>query len=70
VLAHARRHVELIELTVVSENAAARRLYQRFGFVEYGLEKRAAKYRGRYHNDLLMAKMLIPDQEPGSGLPA
>ena len=26
------------------------------GFVEYGLEKRAAKYRGRYHDDVLMAK--------------
>jgi RimJ/RimL family protein N-acetyltransferase len=67
VLTHASRHVELIELTVISENAAARRLYERFGFVEYGLEKRAAKYRGRYHDDLLMAKMLIPDTEPVPG---
>lgn len=61
VITHARLHVELIELTVISENLAARRLYERFGFKEYGLEKRAAKYRGRYHDDVLMAKMLIPD---------
>ncbi len=62
VIEHARAHVELIELTVISENAAARRLYRPFGFEEYGLEKRAAKYRGRYHDDVLMAKMLVlPD---------
>jgi ribosomal protein S18 acetylase RimI-like enzyme len=64
VLAHARSRVELIQLSVISENVAARRLYERFGFEEYGLERRAAKYRGRYHDDVLMAKMLIPDSEP------
>ena len=32
------RHVELIQLTVISENLAARRLYERFGFAAYGLE--------------------------------
>ena len=70
VVEHARCHVELIELTVVSENLAARKLYERFGFEEYGLEKRAAKYRRRYHDDVLMAKMLVPpDAEPGSGTP-
>ena len=67
VIDHARAHVELIELTVVSENAAARRLYRRCGFEEYGLEKRAAKYRGRYHDDVLMARMLaLPDGAPGT----
>lgn len=66
VLDHARHRVELIQLRVVSDNRAARRLYERFGFVEYGLEKRAAKYRGRYHDDVLMAKMLIPDDEKGT----
>ena len=67
VLEHARAYVELVELTVISENQAARRLYRRFGFEEYGLEKRAAKYRGRYHDDVLMAKMLSPEGEPGAG---
>ena len=54
---------------VVSENLAARRLYERLGFAAYGLEKRAAKYHGRYHDDLLMAKMLISNGEPDSGPP-
>jgi ribosomal protein S18 acetylase RimI-like enzyme len=64
VIEHASADVELIELTVVSENRAARRLYERFGFEEYGLEKRAAKYLGRYHDDVLMAKILAPEGEP------
>ena len=71
VIEHARAHVELIELSVISENAAARRLYERFGFEQYGLEKRAAKYRGRYHDDVLMAKMLVfLNGEPGATPPS
>jgi RimJ/RimL family protein N-acetyltransferase len=55
VVAHARQHVELLELFVVADNWAARRLYQRLGFIEYGIERHATKYRGRYHDDVLMA---------------
>lgn len=33
--------IELIQLAVVSDNEPARRLYERRGFVEYGLEKKA-----------------------------
>ena len=69
VIEHARTRVELLQLTVISDNLAARRLYERLGFAAYGLEKRAAKYRGIYHDDVLMAKMLVPDTEPGSGPP-
>ena len=66
VIEHARTRVELLQLTVISENLAARRLYERFGFASYGLEKRAAKYRGRYHDDVLMAKMLTSENEKDS----
>jgi ribosomal protein S18 acetylase RimI-like enzyme len=69
VVEHARGRVEQIQLTVISKNLAARRLYERFGFEEYGVEKRAARYRGIYHDDVLMAKMLVPDTEPNSGPP-
>jgi ribosomal protein S18 acetylase RimI-like enzyme len=64
VIDHARTQVELIQLRVVSDNRAARRLYARLGFEEYGVEKRAAKDQGRYHDDVLMAKMLVLDWEP------
>jgi RimJ/RimL family protein N-acetyltransferase len=70
VLDHARRHVELIQLSVISENLAARRLYERFGFEEYGVEKHGAKYQGRYHDDVLMARMLTPEGEPRAGPPS
>ena len=58
VLDHARGRVEMVQLTVVSENEAARRLYCAMGFVEYGYEKRALKQEGEYFDDVLMVKFL------------
>lgn len=56
----ARQHVELIQLCVVSENEAARKLYSGLGFLEYGLERNALKQDGRYYDQVLMALPLIP----------
>jgi len=61
IIEFARHRVELIQLAVVSENEQARRLYERLGFVEYGLEKNALKHEGRYYDEVLMAKNLKPD---------
>ena len=58
VLDYARGRAEMVQLTVVSENEAARRLYNALGFVEYGLEKRALKQDGRYYDEVLMVKFL------------
>jgi RimJ/RimL family protein N-acetyltransferase len=58
VLDHARGRVEMVQLTVVSENETARRLYSAMGFVEYGLEKRALKQDGRYYDEVLMVRFL------------
>jgi ribosomal protein S18 acetylase RimI-like enzyme len=58
VLDHARQFVELIQLTVVSENKSARALYQSFGFSEYGLEKDALKQGERTFDEVLMVKRL------------
>jgi len=60
VVEHARQHVELLRLTVVSGNEPARRLYAKLGFVEYGIEKNALKQGGRYWDEVLMAKPLLP----------
>ena len=54
-------HVEILQLDVVSENEAARRLYASLGFVEYGIERKALKQGGRYYDEVLMAKDLIGD---------
>ena len=59
ILEVARQHVELIQLTVVRDNARARRLYASLGFVDYGLESNALKQDGRYYDEVLMAKDLL-----------
>src|SRR3954454_11808589 len=58
ILDHARGRVEMVQLTVVSVNEAARGLYTAMGFVEYGYEKRALKHDGRYFDEVLMVKFL------------
>ncbi|HML09218.1 MAG TPA: GNAT family N-acetyltransferase [Stellaceae bacterium] len=59
IIEHARKRVELLQLLVVSDNVPARRLYENLGFVEYGIEWRATKYRGRYHDDVMMVLPLV-----------
>jgi RimJ/RimL family protein N-acetyltransferase len=61
VIEYARQHVEVLQLDVVSENEAARRLYASLGFVEYGIERKALKQGGRYYDEVLMAKDLTAD---------
>ena len=58
VLDHGRGRVEQVQLSVVSENESARRLYAVMGFVEYGYEKRALKQDGRYYDEVHMVKFL------------
>jgi ribosomal protein S18 acetylase RimI-like enzyme len=61
IIAHARHHVELLQLFVIADNLPARRLYTSLGFVEYGIERNATKYQGQYHDDVLMALPLMVD---------
>jgi RimJ/RimL family protein N-acetyltransferase len=62
VIDHASHCVELVQLTVVSGNKPARRLYDSLGFIEYGIEKNSLKQDGRYWDEVLMAKSLLPDE--------
>lgn len=62
VVEDARGRVELLQLSVVSGNEAARRLYARLGFVEYGVERNALKRGGLYWDEILMAKPLVPEE--------
>jgi RimJ/RimL family protein N-acetyltransferase len=61
VIAYARENVEILQLDVVSENEAARRLYASLGFVEYGIERNALRQHGRYYDEVLMGKDLTAD---------
>lgn len=49
--------VEQIELDVVSTNAAAIALYEKHGFVRYGLLERGMKYRDGSYADLLLMRL-------------
>lgn len=59
-VAYAPDHVEQIQLAVVTENEAARRLYSGVGFIEYGHQINALKHGARYYDDILMVKFLGP----------
>ena len=51
----ARQKVEQLQLSVVSTNQPALRLYQTLGFRQYGLEKNALKHNGTYSDEILMS---------------
>jgi ribosomal protein S18 acetylase RimI-like enzyme len=52
--ARARPGVRIIQLTVTEGNDAARSLYERFGFVAFGVEPYAAAVRGGYVSKIHM----------------
>ena len=64
VIRHAQNCVEMLQLSVVSDNALARKLYDGLGFTEYGFEKNALRHDGHYWDEVLMAKPLSPDEAP------
>jgi ribosomal protein S18 acetylase RimI-like enzyme len=57
-IADAREIVEQIMLSVVVGNAPAIALYERLGFVAYGVEPRALKIADTYFGEILMVKFL------------
>ncbi|MEK3724771.1 GNAT family N-acetyltransferase [Paenibacillus sp. FSL H8-0034] len=52
--------LEQINLTVVSTNHAAKKLYESVGFTTYGTERNAMKSHGQYSDDDLMVIRLYP----------
>jgi ribosomal protein S18 acetylase RimI-like enzyme len=56
VIAHAKNErVRVLQLSCVTTNEAARRLYERHGFVVYGIERWALKSGDEYFDEFLMA---------------
>jgi ribosomal protein S18 acetylase RimI-like enzyme len=54
VIEKAREQVEELNLTVAAHNGAAISLYEAFGFVIFGVDKRALKVEGAYVDEVLM----------------
>lgn len=63
-MAHAlercRGRFEIVELGVLGSNAAAQRLYQRFGFQECGRLPRTFKRGATYFDEVLMSRPIEP----------
>lgn len=57
-IAHASKHVRMLQATVVATNRDARRMYQRLGFVPYGLERDGLRVDGAYYDEELLALAL------------
>ena len=54
----ARQEVEVLSVTVVTSNNAARALYERLGYVCYGTEPKALRVEGRDYDEALLEKRL------------
>jgi GNAT superfamily N-acetyltransferase len=50
--------IEQINLTVVANNVNAKKLYQQIGFVTFGTEQNAIKWRGKYFTEEQMVLSL------------
>lgn len=53
-VAHARHEVRQLQLTVMADNARARRFYERHGFVAYAIEPEAVRQGGEYRDEISM----------------
>ena len=53
-----KRGFERIELDVFASNTRARALYERIGFAEEGVRRRARKLDGQYDDDVIMGLLL------------
>lgn len=56
--ARAIKGLEQINLTVISQNERAKKLYESFGFVTFGSEINAIKWKGKYFDEDLMVLRL------------
>lgn len=63
-------NLQRVYLAVLTGNSEAIRLYRRLGFVEEGIQRRAAFKRGKYEDLLLMAKLRDASNPTGGELPA
>lgn len=53
-----RRQLHRLELTVVTENEPAYRLYEKFGFRVEGKKEHTLYFNGNYYDEFMMAKIL------------
>jgi len=52
------KHLQKINLDVNAENPAAIRLYEKMGFISFGLERNALLVNGKMYDTILMSKIV------------
>lgn len=57
-LAKGIEELETVNISVVSENQRAFRLYKSLGFEEWGFERNAMKHNGKYYDEYFLVKNL------------
>lgn len=57
------KDIEQINLTVISNNEKAKKLYEKFGFETFGSEKNAIKWKGKYFTEDQMALFIKENNE-------
>lgn len=55
VIAHARQHVLVLHADVGVDNQQARRLYEKLGFRSYGIQPKALRIDGVFHDEAMLA---------------
>ncbi|HEY5797039.1 MAG TPA: GNAT family N-acetyltransferase [Bosea sp. (in: a-proteobacteria)] len=55
VIAHAREHVLVLHADVGVDNQPAQRLYERLGFGSYGIQPKALRIDGVFHDEAMLA---------------
>jgi RimJ/RimL family protein N-acetyltransferase len=64
-IAHARAHVRQVQLTVLANNARARAVYERHGFVHYATEPEAVRQGDEYYDEASMWLSFAAGEEGG-----
>jgi RimJ/RimL family protein N-acetyltransferase len=64
-ISHARGHVRQVQLTVLANNARARALYERHGFVHYATEPQAVRQGDEYYDEASMWLSFAAEQGAG-----
>ena len=62
--ARAPGDVRIVRLTVITENPSAVRCYRRCGFEQYGLAEDVIHANGKFYDEYLLAKRLMPRVRP------
>ena len=54
--------LEYLELSVAGQNGRAKAMYDKLGFIQYGRQTRAMKYRDGHYDDLILMQLALREK--------